>query len=237
MKRMIAFSLALVACAVSTLAFEVKTDDKQPYPTVKITGWIKAVYANTVYHEPGKVTASGTEIKDAGLVVGGDAWNNTSYRIYLQGNKRNKVDSADLFHKSYGAYTPRLLEAYVDWKASPLYSFRAGQYKKPMGLDNLMAATAWDFINNAQLTQKFLDNNYDTGIMGFGKWRDLGYWLSLHNGAPYNYKDKNWAKDVIARATYIPLAGLTVGGSAEYGTSDGAGKVLYRRRGGAGGQL
>ncbi|MCU0606520.1 MAG: hypothetical protein MUF78_03670 [Candidatus Edwardsbacteria bacterium] len=68
--------------------------------------------------------------------------------------------------------------------------------------------------------------------MGYGKWRDLGYWLSLHNGAAYNYKDKNWAKDVIARATYLALPGLTVGGNVEYGTNDGAGLSLYRRRAG-----
>lgn len=232
MKRTLAAALLTVLATSGALAFEVKKDDKQPFPTFKVTGWIKATYANTVYHEPGKVTACGVEIKDAAVVVGGDAWAATSYRIYLQGNKRNKVDSADIFHKSYGAYTPRLVEAYIDWKPSPLYSFRAGQYKKPMGLDNLVAATSFDFINNAQLTANFLSNNYDAGLMGYGKWRDLGYWLSLHNGAAYNYKDKNWAKDVIARATYLALPGLTVGGNAEYGTGDGAGMSLYRRRAG-----
>lgn len=224
--------VVLLAAAAAALAFEVKTDDKQPYPTCKVTGWIKTAYANTVYHEPGKVTASGVEVKDAALTVGGDCWAKTSYKIYLQGNRRNKVDSADNFHKSYGVYSPRLVEAYIDWKPSPFYSFRAGQYKKPMGLDNLIAATSWDFISNAQLTANFLSNNYDAGLMGYGKWRDLGYWLSVHNGAAYNYKDKNWAKDVIARATYLALPGLTVGGNVEYGTGDGAGLSLYRRRAG-----
>ncbi|MCU0606521.1 MAG: hypothetical protein MUF78_03675 [Candidatus Edwardsbacteria bacterium] len=117
MKRFL-IPVLLLAAAVPALAFEVKKDDKQPYPTVKVSGWIKTTYANTVYHEPGKVTASGVEIKDAALVVGGDAWSQFGYRIYLQGNKRNKVDSADNFHKSYGAYAPRLVEAYVDWPSS-----------------------------------------------------------------------------------------------------------------------
>ena len=224
----------LLASAAAALAFDVKTDDKQAFPTFKVTGWVKVTYQDTVYHEAGKVCPSGFDIKDAAIVVGGDAWANTSYRVYLQGNRKNKVtDKNDAFvSPTQAAYSARLVEAYVDWKASPLYSFRAGQYKKPMSQDNLVAATSMDFISSSQLVARFLDNNYDEGLMGYGKWQDLSYWLSLANGAPYDYKDKNWAKDVIARATYLALPGLTVGGGAEYGTSDGAGKSLYRRRGG-----
>ena len=234
MKQVLSFLIALTLITVSAHAFDVKTDDKQPYPTCKVTGWVKVTYQDTAYHEAGKVCPSGFDIKDAAIVVGGDAWANTSYRVYLQGNRKNKVtDKNDAFvSPTQAAYSARLVEAYVDWKTSPLYSFRAGQYKKPMSQDNLVAATNMDFISCSQIVTKFLDNNYDEGLMGYGKWRDLSYWLSLANGAPYDYKDKNWAKDVIARATYIALPGLTVGGSAEYGTSDGAGVSLYRRRGG-----
>ncbi|HTY08278.1 MAG TPA: porin, partial [Candidatus Edwardsbacteria bacterium] len=233
MKRALVL-LLLLAAAASAFAFDVKTDDKQPFPTFKVTGWVKVTYQDTVYHEQGAVCASGFDIKDAALVVGGDAWGNTSYRIYLQGNRKNKVtDKNDAFvSPTLAAYSPRLVEAYVDWKPSPLYSFRAGQYKKPMSQDNLVAATNMDFISSSQIVARFLDNNYDEGLMGYGKWQDLSYWLSLANGAPYNYKDKNWAKDVIGRATYLALPGLTVGGGFEYGTSDGAGMSLYRRRGG-----
>ncbi len=234
MKQTITVLAALALIATTVHAFDVKTEDKQAFPTFKVTGWVKVTYQDTVYRDTTVTYASGFDIKDAALVVGGDAWANTSYRIYLQGNRKNKVtDKNDAFvSPTQAAYTPRLVEAYVDWKASPLYSFRTGQYKKPMSQDNLVAATNMDFISSSQIVAKFLDNNYDEGLMGYGKWRDLSYWLSLANGAPYNYKDKNWAKDVIARVTYLAIPGLTVGASTEYGTSDGAGKPLYRRRGG-----
>lgn len=233
MRRM-AFAVILLIAGMSTIhAFEVKKDDKQDFPKVKVTGWVQAIYENTVYHEKGQVTASGFSIKDAALMVQGDAWSQTGFRIYLQGNRRNKVVSANIFHKSYAAYSARLMDAYVDWKPSPLYSFRAGQYKKQFGLEQGTSPVDLDFICESQITRGFLDNNRDQGVMLFGKWTDLNYWLSLHNGASYNLKDKNWAKDVTTRAVYaLPVPGLRAGASAEYGTADGAAKGLYRRRAG-----
>jgi hypothetical protein len=233
MKRIALAATITAVCAVAALAFEVKKDDRQDFPKVRVTGWVQAVYENTVYHEKGKVTASGFSVKDAALMVQGDAWDRTGFRIYLQGNRRNKVDSANIFHRSYASYSARLLDAYVDWKPSPLYSFRLGQYKKQFGLEQGTSPVDLDFIYESQITRSFLDNNRDQGLMAYGKWRDLNYWLSLHNGASCNLKDKNWAKDVTARAVYsLPWPGLKAGGSAEYGTADGSTRGLYRRRAG-----
>lgn len=235
MKKIMIVAVLLAACVAAASAFEVKKDDKQDFPKVKVTGWVQTIYENTVYHEKGQVTASGFSVKDAALMVQGDAWNKTGFRIYLQGNRKNKVsDKSDAFLKTGDAvYSARLLDAYVDWKPSPLYSFRVGQYKKQFGLEQGTSPVDLDFIYESQITRGFLDNNRDQGIMVFGKWRDLNYWLSLHNGASYNLKDKNWAKDVTARAVYaLPFPGLKAGASAEYGTADGTTRGLYRRRAG-----
>jgi hypothetical protein len=233
MKRFILLGLVL-ALAGYAFAFDVKTDDKQEFPKFKVSGWLKVAYQDTVYHDTLVTYPSGFEVKDAAIVVSGDAWSDVAYRIYIQGNRKNKETAKnDTFLSSgYAVYSARLMEAYIDWKPNKLYSFRGGQYKKPFGMENNTAATSWDFINASQITSKFMDNNYDQGLMTYGKWNDLSYWFSVNNGSSYNYKDKNWAKDVIARGVYAPLAGLVVGGSVDYGTNDAAGKPLYRRRAG-----
>lgn len=229
-----ALLLSLTSMATA-LAFEVKKDDRQDFPKVKVTGWVQAIYENTVWHEKGKVTASGFSAKDAALMVQGDAWAQTGFRIYLQGNRKNKVsDKSDAYLKTGDAvYSAKLMDAYVDWKPSPLYSFRVGQYKKQFGLEQGTSPVDLDFIYESMTTKGFMDNNRDQGLMAYGKWRDLNYWLSLHNGAFYNIKDKNWAKDFTARAVHsLPWPGLKAGGSAEYGTADGSTRGLYRRRAG-----
>lgn len=234
MKRALVIAV-LPALAASALAFEVVKSDKSDYPKVKVNGWVQAIYENTVYHEEGKVLASGFSVKDAALMVQGDSWDKAGFRIYLQGNRKNKVsDKSDAFLKTGEAcYSARLMDAYVDWKPSPMYSFRVGQYKKQFGLEQGTSPVDLDFIYESQETKGFLDNNRDQGIMAYGKWQDLNYWLSLHNGASYNLKDKNWAKDVTARAVYaLPVPGLRAGASAEYGTNDGTVPGLYRRRAG-----
>ena len=221
--------------AGSALAFEVKTDDKQDFPKVKVTGWVQAIYENTVWHEKGKVTASGFSAKDAALMVQGDAWSHAGFRIYLTGNRRNRVvDAADASLKTgEGVYAVRLLDAYADLKPSPLYSFRVGQYKKQFALEQGTSPSELDFIYETQITRFFMANNRDQGVMLFGKWTDLNYWLSLHNGATYNIKDKNWAKNVSLRTVYAAqVPGLRLGASVEYGTADGAARGLYQRRAG-----
>lgn len=236
MKR-ITLTLALLTISMAKIcAFEVKKDDKSDYPKVKVNGWVQAIYENTVYHEEGRVSASGFSVKDAALQVQGESWDKAGFRIYLQGNRKNKVaDKGDAFLKTGDAvYSARLMDAYVDWKPSPMYSFRAGQYKKQFGLEQGTSPVDLDFICESQITRGFLDNNRDQGVMVFGKWTDLNYWLSLHNGASYNLKDRNWAKDVTVRTVYaLPVPGLRLGASAEYGTADGTINGLYRRRAGA----
>lgn len=224
MKRILLLTLAL-ALVGTAFAFEVKTDAKQPYPTFKISGWMKVVYQDTVYKDTTVTYPSGFEVKDAAFTLSGDVWSDVSYRICLQSNKATKVST------SY-VYAAWLFDAYIDWKPSKLYSFRAGQYKRPFGYEQLTAATSLDFINAAQITGKFNSSNRDQGLMVFGAWNDLNYSLSLGNGAPYNEKDANWTKTVVSRVCYVPMAGMTVGGSVEYGTQNLAGKSLYNRHAG-----
>ena len=181
--------------------------------------------ADTVYKDSTVTYPSGFEVKDAGLTFSGDAWSDVSYRICLQSNKATKVSTSTV-------YAAWLFDAYADWKPSKLYSFRVGQYKRPFGYEQLTSATSLDFINVAQITGKFNSSNREQGIMGFGAWNDLNYFLSVGNGAPYNEKDANASKTVVSKIVYAPMAGMTVGGSAEYGTQNLVGKSLYNRHAG-----
>ncbi|MBI4726497.1 hypothetical protein HY768_04620 [candidate division TA06 bacterium] len=220
--------IILTVCAVimagstSAFAFDVKTDVQQEFPNFKISGWLKVAYLDTLYHDTLVTYPSGFEVKDAAITVSGDAWSDLAYRICLQSNKPTKASASTV-------YAAWLLDAYADWKPSKLYSFRVGQYKRPFGYEQLTAATSMDFVNASQITGKFNSSNREQGIMGFGVWRDLSYFLSLGNGAPYNEKDANPSKTVLFRIVYAPLAGMTVGGSVEYGTQNTAGKSYYNR--------
>jgi phosphate-selective porin len=233
MKKLL-FIAALLVSANIAFAFDVKTDAKQAYPTFKINGWLKITYQDTVYHDILVTYPSGFEIKDAALQINGNAWQDVSYMIYIQSNRKNKVNDKSETPVTTGetVFSPRMVGAYVDWKVKGWANLRIGQFKKPIGLEQWTSPVNYDFINTAQLTGKFVDNSYDQGIMLFGKKNDISYWLAFYNGSPYDYKDKNWAKDVVARAVYAPLAGLTFGGYTEYGTADGIGPSKYRRRGG-----
>lgn len=224
MKRI--FLLAMVfALAGSAFAFDVKTDAKQAYPTFKVSGWLKITYMDTLYHDTLVNPPSGFEAKDAAFTISGDAWKDMAYRICIQSNKATKAGTSTV-------YAAWLFDAYADWKPSQLYSFRIGQYKRPFGFEQLTAATSMDFINAAQVTGKFNASNREQGVMGFGVWNDLSYFLSLGNGSPYNEKDANASKTVVSKIVYAPLAGMTVGGSVEYGTQNTVGKSYYNRHAG-----
>lgn len=233
MKSCLTLALALLASGAAWAA-EGAAADITAYPHVKLSGWIKVTYQDTVYHDSSVTYPSGFEVKDAGLVVSGDVWSNVAFSIYIQGNRKNKVNDKNETPVKTGesVLSPRMVGACVDWKFRPWASFRIGQYKKPIGLEQWSSPVNYDFINTSQLTRYFVDNAYDQGLMLFGRHKGLSYWLSLCNGSPYGYRDKNWAKDVVAKCLYSPLAGLTAGGFAEYGTADQAGTSRYRRRGG-----
>lgn len=224
MKKIIAV-MALFLMAGSAMAFELVKDSKVEYPKFKVSGWIKVTYQDTVYKDSTITYPSGFEVKDAAITVSGDAWKDVAYRICLQSNKATKAGTSTI-------YATWLFDAYIDWKPSTLYSFRVGQYKRPFGFEQSTAATSLDFINAAQITGKFNSSNRDQGVMVFGAWNDLNYSLSLSNGSSYNIKDSNWTKTVVSRVYYAPMAGMTVGGSAEYGTQNLVGKSLYNRHAG-----
>ena len=224
MKKTI-FIAALLVSANIAFAFDVKTDAKQEFPTFKINGWLKVTYMDTLYHDTLVTYPSGFDVKEAGITISGDAWSDVTYRTCFLANRASKAGTSTI-------YAAWLLDAYIEWKPSKLYSFRIGQYKRPFGFEQLTAATSMDFVSAAQITGKFNASNREVGVMGFGVWNDLNYFLSVGNGAPYNEKDANVSKTVVSKIVYAPLAGMTVGGSVEYGTQNTAGKSYYNRHAG-----
>ena len=63
-------------------AFDVKTDDKQAFPTFKVSGWVKVTYQDTIYGAGGWSFYQ-LRVNDLASVAGGDgaqlaAWNSWS---------------------------------------------------------------------------------------------------------------------------------------------------------------
>jgi phosphate-selective porin OprO/OprP len=85
---------------------------------------------------------------------------------------------------NFGGSTFTLDDAYLDYKASPEVSLRAGRYKPPVGVENLQSSIRTTFV------ERSLANNlvpvYDEGVQLHGAllMGKLSYAVSVSNGAP-----------------------------------------------------
>ncbi len=149
------------------------------------------------------------------------------------------------------ASSPKIVDAFVQYKPFGALNLKAGQFKVPFSIENtdytpqnlegieysmplrrLMGFS--ETLGDARLSA----SGRDMGALlygGFGR-RDgyfvLNYDLGVFNGSGINTSDKNTSKDLAARLTVKPAPGWMVSGSyylGEYGDS-----YLKRERYGAG---
>ena len=134
--------------------------------------------------------------------------------------------------------TPRLVDAYIQYRPFDQLNLRLGQYKVPFSIENTdYVPTKLEFIEYPIVLQKLMGFSDLCGISATG--RDLGatlyggffkrdgysilnYDLGVFDGAGINTKDNNKTKDIAARLMIKPVRGLTISGSyywGEYGAS------------------
>ena len=125
------------------------------------------------------------------------------------------------------ANSPRVLEAYTEYRFLPGLSVRVGEFKTMYSLENPMSPSSLELINvNSQAVNYLAGYNGSDPLYGSHTGRDLGimiygdlfkkllsYKLAVMNGQGINRKDGNNQKDIVGNLLITPIKELSVGGS------------------------
>lgn len=140
----------------------------------------------------------------------------------------------------------QIVDAFVQYKPFRQLNVKAGQYKIPFSIENTeYAPLKFEFIDYPMALRKLMGFNEvvggetlsatgrDMGLTlygGFGKRDDhdlVRYDLGIFNGSGINKRDDNRSKDIVARLSIHPVAGLTLSGSYYWGEY---GKAYLKRQ-------
>lgn len=201
----------------------------------------------------------------SGYVQAGYEWSDGSssffikrVRLDLRGDIARKLDYRVQLEF---ASSPKIVDAYLQYRPFRQLNFKLGEYKIPFTIENTdYVPLKFELIEYPLALQRLMGfaepigGRYVGGAMQGGETlkdtgRDMG--LTLHgsffpcgerallsydvgvlNGAGINLRDNNRSKDVVARLTLRPVRGLTLSGSW-YGGEYGA-DCLERQRVSAG---
>ncbi|MDR0982121.1 MAG: OprO/OprP family phosphate-selective porin [Culturomica sp.] len=167
----------------------------------KISGLV-----NLRYQYNGSTDVHGFDIRRARVDVRGDLDPSVGYRVHVE-----------------LANTPKLLDAYFQWKINDRIRLQAGQFKVPFSLENPYSPTTLETIDNSLAITSLVGYNDVSGISANG--RDIGmsasgaifngvveYALGMFNGAGTNKAEDNSSKDVAGTLTLHPVKNLSVAG-------------------------
>jgi phosphate-selective porin len=126
------------------------------------------------------------------------------------------------------ANSPKVLDAYLTWKATPFLNVQAGQFKLPFSLENPYSPTGLETIDNSMVITYLVgyddvsgikSNGRDIGISvngGFLSWRGfplITYNAGIFNGSGINTTDNNRSKDFSGILEVHPINAITLSGS------------------------
>ena len=107
----------------------------------------------------------------------------------------------------------RVVDAYLDARFDPAYSFRFGKFKPFVGLERLQGAADIKFIERSYVSNNILPNR-DFGLSLYGEALDkklnyaVGYFNGVKDGGEnFTSQDENNQKDFTARIFSTPFAG------------------------------
>jgi phosphate-selective porin OprO/OprP len=107
----------------------------------------------------------------------------------------------------------RVIDAYLDARFDPAYSFRFGKFKPFVGLERLQGGSDIKFIERSYVSNNILPNR-DFGLSLYGEALDkklnyaVGYFNGVRDGGEnFTTQDENNHKDFAARVFSTPFAG------------------------------
>ena len=167
-------------------------------------------------------------------------------RLDLQGDLAPRLDYR--FHIELAH--PQLLDAFLRYRPFEQLNLQAGAFKIPFSIENteyppfsvefidyplvLIRLMGFNDISGHASTGRGLGGHLYGGFIRRGGEHLLGYNLALLNGEGINAHDRNRSKDVVARLTLRPTAGLLLAASGYWGRYGE--RSLDRVRYGAGGR-
>lgn len=201
----------------------------------------------------------------SGYVQAGYEWSDESSSFFI---KRVRLDLRGALARKLDyrvqlefASSPKIVDAYLQYRPFRQLNFKLGEYKIPFTIENTdYVPLKFELIEYPLALQRLMGfaepigGRYIGGVMQGGETlkdtgRDMGltlygtlvecegrallsYDVGVLNGAGINLKDNNRSKDVVARLMFRPVRGLTLSGSW-YGGEYGA-DCLERQRVSAG---
>ena len=131
-------------------------------------------------------------------------------------------------------------ELWTEYEFIPQLRIKAGQFKTTFGLENGIAPTKAEIIDDYSQVTRYMLGVKDNPLQGNHAGRDIGiivngdlfdnllhYDLALMNGQGINRKDGNKHKDLVARLNINPTEWLTLSGSLYKGKNHAVGKSRY----------
>lgn len=145
------------------------------------------------------------------------------------------------------AGSPRILDAFADWKPLKNISIQAGQFKIPFSLENPYSPLTLEAIDNAAVITSLVtdisgnkNNGRDIGVQLAGSFFNKGaynlidYKAGVFNGNKINSADDNKTKDVVATLSVNPFRQFRLNGSYYDGAFGPEATKVNRQRWGAG---
>ena len=158
-------------------------------------------------------------------------------RLYLTG-KGNLTKTISYKFQIDFASSPKILDAYAEWKPLKNLGLQLGQFKLPYTLENPYSPSSLELIDNSQvitaLISDYNNNGRDIGLSLNGSflakdgYNIIDYKLGLLNGNGINKSDNNTTKDFFGTLLINPIKPLTLGASYYQGQY-GADSVKYDR--------
>ena len=147
------------------------------------------------------------------------------------------------------ANSPKMLDAYVNWKINDHLALQTGQYKIPFSLENPYNPNALEMIDNSLAITHLVNYSDVSGLSANG--RDIGislignllrregfsiinYHIGVFNGSGINRADENKTKDFSGILTINPIKPLSLAVSHYNGRTGAQDNTLKRVRTGFG---
>uniref|UniRef100_UPI0040575D0C porin n=1 Tax=Alistipes sp. TaxID=1872444 RepID=UPI0040575D0C len=142
-------------------------------------------------------------------------------RISLTGDISKKFD----YKLQVELASPKLIDAYVRWKANPSFNVQLGQFHVPFSLEGPLSPTKLEAIGNPRVVSAICKqpDTRDLGLMFYGNFAKVNerhlfeYAVGVFQGEGKNKADANKSKDVIGRLKFFPVENLCLTGSFSYG--------------------
>lgn len=186
-----------------------KTIEKAISILPKISGLINVRYQHSTEANNYLTGKNGFDVRRAYLNAAGNVSKELSYKL-----------QADL------SGTPRVLDAYMEWKPVSFIGLQAGQFKVPYTLENPYSPTTLETADNSQAITALVtdidgnrNNGRDIGLSINGSllpksgYNLIEYKLGLFNGNIINTADNNKSKDYVGSLLINLIKPVSIGAS------------------------